>query len=171
MNWEAIGAVGEIVGAAAVIASLIYLASQIRHSSKAMRSQNLNAQTQQLLAIEQLQSQTVLHEPLKNCYIRNIENLSEDDAGYIESYLLSMLAVARNQYLHKQEGLDSDWEVISARVPSFFSPIWPQKWWREHGHTLFEPDFAKEVDKLIAKAADNDYWLQYGQEEGGGGDA
>jgi hypothetical protein len=30
MNWEAIGAVGEIIGALAVVVSLIYLATQIR---------------------------------------------------------------------------------------------------------------------------------------------
>ena len=30
MNWEAIGAIGEILGAMAVFASLIYLAIQIR---------------------------------------------------------------------------------------------------------------------------------------------
>ena len=34
MNWEAIGAIGEILGAAAVFASLIYLAIQIKSSSK-----------------------------------------------------------------------------------------------------------------------------------------
>ena len=34
MNWDAIGAIGEILGAAAVFASLIYLAVQIRSSSK-----------------------------------------------------------------------------------------------------------------------------------------
>ena len=34
MNWEAIGAVGEVVGAAGVIFSLVYLATQIRASSK-----------------------------------------------------------------------------------------------------------------------------------------
>ena len=33
MNWDAIGAVGEIVGAMAVVASLIYLASQIKHQN------------------------------------------------------------------------------------------------------------------------------------------
>ena len=33
MNWEAIGAVGEILGAIAVFASLIYLALQIRHQN------------------------------------------------------------------------------------------------------------------------------------------
>ncbi len=34
MNWDAIGAVGEIVGAAGVILSLVYLAAQIRHNTK-----------------------------------------------------------------------------------------------------------------------------------------
>ena len=32
MNWDAIGAVGEIVGAIAVVLTLIYLAVQVRHS-------------------------------------------------------------------------------------------------------------------------------------------
>ena len=34
MNWEAIGAIGEILGAFAVFASLLYLAIQIRHNSR-----------------------------------------------------------------------------------------------------------------------------------------
>ena len=33
MNWEAIGASGEIIGAVAVLLTLIYLARQIRHSA------------------------------------------------------------------------------------------------------------------------------------------
>ena len=33
MNWEAIGAIGEIVGAVAVIATLIYLAQQIKQQN------------------------------------------------------------------------------------------------------------------------------------------
>ncbi len=31
MNWEAIGAVGEVLGAVAVVVSIIYLARQVRH--------------------------------------------------------------------------------------------------------------------------------------------
>jgi len=31
MNWEAVGAIGEIFGAVAVLATLVYLAKQIRH--------------------------------------------------------------------------------------------------------------------------------------------
>ena len=33
MNWDAIGAIGEIVGAFAVLITLVYLAKQIRHST------------------------------------------------------------------------------------------------------------------------------------------
>jgi hypothetical protein len=39
MNWDAIGALGEILGALAVFASLIYLGRQIRFSALAARSQ------------------------------------------------------------------------------------------------------------------------------------
>ena len=39
MNWEAAGALGEIIGAFAVLITLIYLSWQIRESSKATRIQ------------------------------------------------------------------------------------------------------------------------------------
>lgn len=40
MNWEAIGAIGEIIGALAVIGSLLYLASQIKVAAKIATSQS-----------------------------------------------------------------------------------------------------------------------------------
>ncbi|MBT8145402.1 MAG: hypothetical protein KJN90_01035, partial [Gammaproteobacteria bacterium] len=38
MTWDAIGAIGEIVGALAVVGSLIYLATQISVSNRAARN-------------------------------------------------------------------------------------------------------------------------------------
>jgi hypothetical protein len=43
MNWEAIGAVGEIVGAVAVILTLIYLAAQIRQNTNSVRAAAVDA--------------------------------------------------------------------------------------------------------------------------------
>ena len=40
MNWEAIGAIGEIVGAMAVVLSLIYLAIQVRQNSNMARAES-----------------------------------------------------------------------------------------------------------------------------------
>jgi hypothetical protein len=53
MNWQAIGAIGEIGGAVAVLVSLIYLATQIRQNTKMMRSsakQELTISTQNLIS-------------------------------------------------------------------------------------------------------------------------
>jgi len=38
MDWQAIGAVGEMLGAAAVVASLVYLARQVRSSAAVIRA-------------------------------------------------------------------------------------------------------------------------------------
>lgn len=38
MNWDAIGAIGEIVGAGAVVLTLIYLSIQLRQNTEALRS-------------------------------------------------------------------------------------------------------------------------------------
>jgi hypothetical protein len=52
MNWDAIGAIGEIVGALAVLATLIYLAIQVRQNSEQVRQNSVlqRAQTHQQLA-------------------------------------------------------------------------------------------------------------------------
>jgi hypothetical protein len=38
MNWDALGAMGEIVGAVAVVATLLYLAAQMRHSNRTSKA-------------------------------------------------------------------------------------------------------------------------------------
>ena len=40
INWEAIGAVGEIAGAIAVIATIFYLSLQIRQNSRSLDRAN-----------------------------------------------------------------------------------------------------------------------------------
>ena len=50
MNWDAIGAIGEVVGAVGVIITLIYLAAQIRQNSKTTQ-----ADIRQSLAEQQIQ--------------------------------------------------------------------------------------------------------------------
>jgi hypothetical protein len=42
MNWDAIGAVGELTGAVAVIGTLFYLAYQIRQNTSSVRAQSYN---------------------------------------------------------------------------------------------------------------------------------
>ena len=43
MSWDAIGAIGEIIGALAVVISLIYLSSQVRHNNRLASNASLQA--------------------------------------------------------------------------------------------------------------------------------
>ena len=38
MDWSAVGAIGEVFGAVAVVLSLIYVAAQVRQNTSALRS-------------------------------------------------------------------------------------------------------------------------------------
>ena len=49
MNWDALGAIGEIVGAIAVVATLAYLAVQIRQNNKLSQTTAVQAVSQQNL--------------------------------------------------------------------------------------------------------------------------
>jgi len=42
MNWEAFGAIGEIIGAAAVVGSLVYLAVQIQSQNRESRMSSMH---------------------------------------------------------------------------------------------------------------------------------
>ena len=46
MNWEALGAIGEIIGAAAVLATLFYLAAQIKMQNRQLEKSNDHARAQ-----------------------------------------------------------------------------------------------------------------------------
>ena len=43
MNWDALGAIGEIVGAVAVLVTLIYLALQVRQARKMQLAESIRA--------------------------------------------------------------------------------------------------------------------------------
>ncbi len=53
MNWDAIGSIGEIIGASAVIVTLVYLAKQIKDSARAARSAAVTDATNAIQALYQ----------------------------------------------------------------------------------------------------------------------
>jgi hypothetical protein len=69
VNWEAIGAIGQIVGALAVVISLIYLAREIRSNARSARVASLHD-------INRWFGELVEHPHLGELYYRGIHDFA-----------------------------------------------------------------------------------------------
>ncbi len=115
MNWDAIGAIAELLGAVGVIASLIYLARQIGESREQM-SQNTRASE---AAAHQLYEQGVsshimdtvripgLHRVLLRGQI-DFEGLDEEDAHRFNNVALVAMRTWDNAYYQYRMGMLDD---------------------------------------------------------------
>jgi len=71
MNWEAIGAIGEVGGAIAVVITLFYLAGQVRQSNIHARRNEHNATMEQ---VSLLRISLAQDESLVDVYLKGLES-------------------------------------------------------------------------------------------------
>ena len=103
MNWDAIGAIGEIVGAIAVVATLIYFAIQMRQYTTGLRSATFNATMQEFNQINVAQ----LDPALADLFDRGMEDL--DSLSPTEKYQFGWIVrtyinIWENMYQQYLEG-------------------------------------------------------------------
>ena len=107
MNWDAIGAIGEIAGALAVVLSLIYLATQIRVSNRAAQ----NSVNKELMdQFSDVLSQVSSSEETSDLWLRgltNDESLSKKELFRFRILLWKIvLGWERAYYLEAENELD-----------------------------------------------------------------
>jgi hypothetical protein len=111
MNWEAIGAIGEIVGATAVVGTLIYLAVQLRHNTKQMEYSARTTEVASYLEItgRLVQNRQVMFSsaelPTLIEKLRQGEQLDDVETRRYGAYVLSMLANADAAYFQYSKGI------------------------------------------------------------------
>ena len=117
MNWEAIGAIGELVGATGVIATLGYLAVQIRQNSHAVKS----ATAQSLIAAinENLQTGVASPQAAKMIVLgqTDFQALSDDEKMQFVLFLLSWFRIMDQAYQHHLLGYIQPGVGVHASMP------------------------------------------------------
>lgn len=100
MNWDAIGAVGEIFGAAAVLITLIYLATQVRRSNELSR---FNATKEIANQYNDLNRLLTTESELRRLLIKTGE-LTEDESEQIYNFAVMFC----NIWVSAQIAYDND---------------------------------------------------------------
>ena len=131
MNWEAIGAIGEVAGAVGVIVTLLYLSIQIRQNSKMMKAnskQSISDASQQLLyrMVDEA-------EVMENCISNDDSNLTPVEHRKAWFLFRAMLRGYESQIYQHEVGLldDAEWAylkrvILETTSYSGFDLLWPE---------------------------------------------
>ena len=137
MNWDAIGAVGEVVGALGVIFSVLYLAVQIRSNTKATRKQNAHDHN---VAAREVWSQLASNNEIASIWRRGLEEpdaLNPDEKLRFTTLMHSGATLAEEDFYARREKDLPPWvnNVLSvgfydlARTPGFALYFEHRKQW------------------------------------------
>jgi len=156
MNWEAIGAVGEVLGAVGVIVTLAYLALQIRqnseHIEQNVRSQRLSASAALHHDLTEIRLSFLTDPELLRIFAQGRSDpntLSPDERTRFMvtcTLLFEQLAFAFDR---REEGI-ADWSSFHHYLRDYARSPGVQLWWKEHGLSIFSPAFVREVEKEMS---------------------
>lgn len=153
MNWDAIGAIAELVGAAGVIGSLLYLAGQVRMSSRASAVESKFESTALLCNF----IDAVISDPdlldLQRRGIADVELLSKTE--YVRFSNMSMKAfwMFSASYFQYRSGTitEDDFHETKAVIRYWLRGQGCRMWWGKFGRESLSPLFAKFIDAEIEK--------------------
>ncbi len=147
MNWEAIGAVAELLAALGVIVSLFYLAVQIRQSSKVTRLALLESYVTGLRAV----FDKILENPdLYRAWrlgSTSRDEMSEEDR---ERFGMILFSIFNQLYLaYERSKLDPQMahQYLAWLDSAEYNPAVHEWWSRQRSY--FDPDFAQIVDERL----------------------
>ena len=156
MNWEAIGAVGEIAGAIAVIATLVYLAVQIKDSARAGRSAAANDANMAMQSwYLQIGSNQQISELWNRAITSEVALSNQEEFQYLMMTHAAFLGF-QNSYLLAEEGtIDPELrESITSAILGIKDLPGMTRYWRQRRRYLHK-DFAEYVDELLTSDAIN----------------
>ncbi len=104
MNWEAIGAIGEIAGALAVVLTLLYLARQIQESRKATVAQIYQGRADaasRSIGLYPIGARVAYSLDFSDAVF---EQLSDEEREQLGSYMLDLMVRLDNLYFQYRQG-------------------------------------------------------------------
>ena len=160
MNWEAIGAVGERLGAVAVLLTLFYLASQLRQSNRATQA-NIESQAGEWWSQH---NQQMIHSPemieVIESGLNDIGTLSDPDRRRFSWWLASMFYMFQNLHDQYQRGIVSEeaWMQNEMTIDGLIHHRTVVIWW-DSGFFQANRNFAKCVEDLRNKPDSTWQWI------------
>jgi len=156
MNWDAVGAIGEMTGALAVVTSVIYLAFQVRANTRASMVDVVEGAIEAFSELELMVASTpdLAHIILRGRVSKS--NLAPEEALRFDSYYSVAFQVLEGWYTGSNRAAGLPKEQIEVTETILKNHLWHpgvREWW-EDSREEFPKSFAVWVDKNWAALED-----------------
>lgn len=152
MNWEAIGAIGEVLGALAVVVSIVYLAIQIRLNSKLLQSA-----AQDSVSIKYSETMQMAGASPENAAVfhKGLLTPRELDPEQTTHFLLmignTFIQMDYTHQLYLEGNLHKDrWGTLFQSVQHYISMPGGRFYWKVQGRNIIHGE-GSEFSKLVEK--------------------
>lgn len=162
MSLQDLGSIGEFVAAIATVATLVYLAIQIRHNSRALDRSNEFAQASSIhditILFNELNWRLASDGELADIHTRALagKELSDTEATRFVAFVNTYIATIEN--LVGQQSLELGYaDLDSSSALNLLAPVIRQlletkdgaKWWSEVAPHLYIEEFRRQVDAAV----------------------
>ena len=155
MNWEAIGAIGEIVGAIAVVLTLLFLTMQLRQNTKAV-DESRKATVSQLYQfranmhmdgmLRRAESTGYNELELQHKARTDLASLTEVELEFLRIHqVANAVRLDNGLFQHRNGFLDDDFVEYIENVIASLYPVWVELGILEIG---FRPGFVEEAKRI-----------------------
>lgn len=145
MSWEAIGAVGEILGALAVLVSLLYLAVQIRQNTASIKSSTFQNAITSISHVSlnigtDPDSAGIMHK----AFTGDTADLTEQERFRVGLLFTAMFRNYENFWFQYRSGVMEEhvWEGVRNAMLGYYRTPSVTAWWAERS-SIFSTEFVE----------------------------
>jgi hypothetical protein len=148
VNWELIGAVAELIGAAGVAISLVYLARQMKLANRLAKAEAWRSRFAELTTLNSAFGVNPrFHHAMVKVYRGALEpDLEPDEVGLVSSYTISVAAITAQLFREVNDGV-LDQKALNDFVGQgiFLLPFYRSNWALHR--QILDPGFVQYVEK------------------------
>ena len=157
MNWEALGAIGEIIGAAAVLATLFYLAAQLKMQSRQLEKSNDHARAQTSVQINDQVMNFIdilmRDKEFVKIYLKGLSNqpLDEIEVVQFSYFIVRMAGLTESNVTAAKAGVsfegDYDLEFLYGNpfMHKLINTEVGERWFKEDAPMMFSAEFLSNI--------------------------
>jgi len=153
VNWEVIGAIAEIVGATGVIVSLLYLATQIRQSTKVARAATRQALSQDL---QSLGSDLINSDDMARIFHRHVSGSTVEphELVRLQARAYRDFHFWDNAHYQFHEGMlpEEEWRGIRENLKQLMRYVAAYRDYWDGERSSFPTRFQQEVDRMLSES-------------------